>query len=893
MNPFGWLKRLFGGTKAHAAPQRRVVTDTELLSVARGMAREMVRTRVRATYDAASEDDANRRHWQNADDLGPAAEHDASTRAKLRKRSRYERKNNGVLYGLVRTYADDFVGTGPKLQLTGKNPRNKPIEKAFRDWARASGLAAKLHLLVRSKVGDGEAFALIITNEKVDDPVKLDLFPVEADLVATPGFFGFGFSYQPSDGYYDGIKYDASGNPVAYTVLREHPGEMLFSFPGEFDTYPASQVLHWFRVDRPGQLRGIPEITPSLGTCAQTRRWKKATIGAAETAASFAALMSTAVAEDENADQLPPAFDKTEIEHNMLMNLPPNSSVTQMRAENPNTLYGDFSWEQMKEMGRPLCMPANIVAGDSSRSNFASAKMDHYGYRTSLRVEREFAESPVLERVFRAWHSEARLIPGHPAYRTTLADLPHVWAWPGWISWDKQEAKDDTERLANGTSNLAEIYAEWGQDWREQLEVAAEVAEYAQSLGLGPTGTPAPPAAPEPAPEPEEEEPVAPDDREEALAAVLADLALRGSLIAARAKTHTGGHYLQANTNQPRDKEGQWASTGTAGGGGSDDEADRQTARKRAEEDDAAFAADEKEDAKVARLYEQEDARVDRERAREDRELNKEQGAVEKEREKLDTARDKEDRRVGKERDKEDEAHDAEFDKRDAEISKARAKEDDRIDKEREAETKTLKTGEEKAAAEERWAKEDGEIDTRRAAEDRRDNKAREDAADAIDDRRKKENAERDARRAAEDKALDAREGAVKEKRAKVDERREAEDEAESRNRDRARRERERWRGERDADRAQRRREEDAAHARAREREQRGRENEREERDAHQRAEREKQDAAVNERREEQDPRTRERREKEDKDKDAEREDENKAIDERRAAEDAQRGAKA
>ena len=60
----------------------------------------------------------------------------------------------------------------------------------------------------------------------------------------------------------DGIVFDEFGNPVAYYVLRQHPGDNAAFRSGgiEFDVMPVESVIHLYRTARPGQRRGIPEI---------------------------------------------------------------------------------------------------------------------------------------------------------------------------------------------------------------------------------------------------------------------------------------------------------------------------------------------------------------------------------------------------------------------------------------------------------------------------------------------------------------------------------------------------------------------------------------------------------------------------------------------------------
>ncbi len=61
-------------------------------------------------------------------------------------------------------------------------------------------------------------------------------------------------------------------------------------------------MIHYFRADRPGQSRGIPEITPALPLFAQLRRYTLAVLAAAETAADFAAVLYTDAPANGEAD---------------------------------------------------------------------------------------------------------------------------------------------------------------------------------------------------------------------------------------------------------------------------------------------------------------------------------------------------------------------------------------------------------------------------------------------------------------------------------------------------------------------------------------------------------------------------------------------------------------
>jgi capsid protein len=62
-----------------------------------------------------------------------------------------------------------------------------------------------------------------------------------------------------------GIEFDKIGRRVAYHFYRKHPGDNTDqSGKGEIVRVPASEILHLYRPQRPGQIRGVPWISPAL-----------------------------------------------------------------------------------------------------------------------------------------------------------------------------------------------------------------------------------------------------------------------------------------------------------------------------------------------------------------------------------------------------------------------------------------------------------------------------------------------------------------------------------------------------------------------------------------------------------------------------------------------------
>lgn len=456
---------------------------------------------IRARYDAAQTTNDNRRHWAAADHLSAASANDPATRRTLRSRSRYEVANNSYARGIVNTLANDVVGTGARLQvLTGNPDLNQKIETEFAMWAKAIGLPEKLRTMRLARAVDGESVGIFSNNRRLKTPVKLNVRIVECDQLGTPDLFS------PKPNAVDGIIFDDDGNPVEYHVMRNHPGDVvsLAGWTLDYDRYPAESVIHWFRQDRPGQVRGVPEITPALPLFAQLRRYTLAVLTAAETAADFAAFLKSPAPADGDEQPAGTPFDTLEIERGMMVQLPGDHDVTQLKPEQPVNTYKDFKAEILNEIARCLNMPFNIAACNSSGYNYASGRLDHQTYHRSIGIDQSHCEARVLDLIFAAWLAEAVLIAGYlPGLKRdnngSVVGVPHQWFWDGSEHVDPaKEAAAQAQRLASHTTTLAEEYAKRGKDWEEALRQRAKEIALMRELGLSEESQPASqPADPE------------------------------------------------------------------------------------------------------------------------------------------------------------------------------------------------------------------------------------------------------------------------------------------------------------------------------------------------------------------------------------------------------------
>ncbi len=444
---FGWFKK-----KNAQAAQKPLQTEQ--------------RPSVRGRYDLQFTTDENARLWELTDAWSAKTANSFHARRMARMRTRYEIQNNSYARGLTLTLANDLIGTGPRLCVKGEDEEsNEQVQRAFGKWMSDIHLSEKLRTMKLAKTGDGEGIALLVNNPESVNPVQLDVKPIESDQVTSPMQ-----AFQAKD-WVDGMELNDMGDASVYHVLKKHPGDLFWGLmnPLEYDRVPARNVLFWFRVDRPGQVRGWPEIAPAIELFAKLRRYTTAVIDTAEKAACH-----TGVIESENPadnEEPPTPFERLEIARGMMMNLPWGTKMSSFPQNEPTTTYEMFVRLILREVGRCLHIPFNIAAGDSSGYNYSSGRLDHLLYHRAMRVERDQLER-LLGQIFRAWADEAVMIPGLLPDGLDIENMAYCWYWDPVESIDpEKDNAADALALESNTGTMERIWMErYGENWKEGIK---------------------------------------------------------------------------------------------------------------------------------------------------------------------------------------------------------------------------------------------------------------------------------------------------------------------------------------------------------------------------------------------------------------------------------------
>lgn len=453
---------------------------------------------VRAQRFNSARLDSQDLHWRYVDNKSVDLALDPVTRRRQRERARFEVANNSYAYGAGMSIANAVIGDGPKLQvnLDGCGMASKKasklaerIEGEFSHWAEQVCLGEKLRAMRFARYQDGESFAVLHNNPRIEGSVTLDFKPIDCERVQAKHLYA-------TERSIDGIELDEWGNPISYRVLQHHPGGQPYAYvgyPSYAIDYSADRVVHWFRKTWPEQHRGCSELSPGLDILQYLGRYSRSVVTAAETAANLALVFYTDAIDDVGGydiDSYSSAsmpmnpdcgndnpFTEMPFSRGTTMTAPMGSKISQLKAEQPTSNYQMLVDELLSEFGAAIGVPRLILKNSAAGYNYASGRLDLQEYWRFIHLNQMSCEEKVLRPIMKAWFQEWGLANG---YRDIKPCYKFWWEGHGHVDPHK-EATAQQIRLQNNTTTMAIEYGRLGLDWEDQLtQLAREKAKIAE-----------------------------------------------------------------------------------------------------------------------------------------------------------------------------------------------------------------------------------------------------------------------------------------------------------------------------------------------------------------------------------------------------------------------------
>jgi lambda family phage portal protein len=386
------------------------------------------------------------------------------------------------------------------------------IMQLWLDWTDqcdADGIAdfyGMQTVVARALFEAGECFIRFRPRKVEDDllvPLQLQL--LESDMCP------YGKNELAKNGNYimNGIELDHLGKRTAYYFYPVHPGDAAVeTVPMGMDTVrvPAEEVLHVFKCTRPGQMRGVPLITPALTRMFFLDQYDDAELERKRIAAMFAGFITTATPEDvipiDGIDGSAPQenIGLSGLEPGTMQTLLPGEDIKFAEPADVGGSYEAYQYRQQLALFAALGIPYSLATSDLRRANYSSLRGSIVEYRRKLeQMQHNIFVFQMCMPIWKRWLDAAVLAEALPISESEYLERKVDYQRAKWIpqrnDWVDPLKDRQAEKLAveSGFKSRSDVIEAEGMDPEaNDMRIAAD-KEREKRLGLDFSAKPASP----------------------------------------------------------------------------------------------------------------------------------------------------------------------------------------------------------------------------------------------------------------------------------------------------------------------------------------------------------------------------------------------------------------
>jgi len=401
-----------------------------------------------------------------------AKEEIRSGAAGVRARARDLVRNNSWASGSVETLTANLIGEGIIPQGTPQQ------EKAWQSWSHQGvdvtgrlSIGEAQRLMCKTTVTDGEIFIRRIRDKNRKIPLAIELLEPEYLDSSVMSFRNREVA--------DGIESDKAGKIVAYHFIKNESQSLRVS---------ADDVIHIFRIDRPGQNRGISWLAPIIPLINDLAEYRDYEMIAAKLAASFGVFISSpdmgvslgTAPSDTDLDD-----DEQYIQPGKIVKLRSGENISFAKHERPGTTFEPFIAGGLRESAVGFGLSYESFSGDYSRATYSSARAGTLDERRKHRIRQQLFKQATG--TLWTWCMEAAIMAGMRVTITPPIDYQVKNHWT-WIDPLKDACGAEIE-LMNHVMTRREWCASHGRDWDTVLDQLKTESEQLKKLGETNNGT--------------------------------------------------------------------------------------------------------------------------------------------------------------------------------------------------------------------------------------------------------------------------------------------------------------------------------------------------------------------------------------------------------------------
>ena len=407
---------------------------------------------------------------------------------KLRDRARQLCRDNDYARQALRAIEGNVIGQGIPFQSQVRMQRggkldtgiNDAIEAAWKRWSYAQHChtGGKLcfadleRLVIRACAESGEVFIRLVRQSFGGSTIPLAMEVIEADQLDD----GLNGRSQQGNEIRMGVEVDGWGRPIAYHFLAYHPGDYQFSnqqiSTQRHKRIPAEEVIHLYRIERPGMTRGITWFASAIQRLHHLAGYEQAEVVRARASSALMGFITSPEGE-LIGDDVMDGERVSNFEPGVFKYLQAGESVTVPQLDAPDGQFEPFLRAMLRAMAAGIGCSYETISRDFSTSNYSSSRLSLIEDRDHWRILQSWLIENFHRRVFSEWLdlavlSNALALPGYeqqPERFKAARWMPRGWAWVD----PAKEVAAYKEAVRCGFKTLADVVAEQGGDLDELL----------------------------------------------------------------------------------------------------------------------------------------------------------------------------------------------------------------------------------------------------------------------------------------------------------------------------------------------------------------------------------------------------------------------------------------
>ncbi len=405
--------------------------------------------------------------------LGSAGPNNAlsGSLSQLRSRSRDLFRNNPWVANGFRSLASNLVGCGitPRWILDDAELK-KSIQQKWFEWTNDADFDGQtdfygLQMLVaQTLMQSGEVLIRIVPGTLQDKAiVPLTLQVLEPDFLVDD----YDRVLDNGNKLQMGIEFNPRGKRVAYHLHKSHPGEANLNQVNTIRV-PAQNILHIYRIDRPGQLRGAPWVSSVLLKLRELDQYEDAELVRKKTAALFAGFIT------EPGDFNPQGerSDEIGLEPGMLKHLAPGESIEFSQPSDVGGSYEVWIKQQLRGVAAGMGVTYEQLTGDLTGVNYSSIRAGLIEFRRQVEcLQHHLIVQQLCQPITNRWIHLAVLSGAIsiPDYINNPRKYQRVeWQPPGWDWVDPlKDIKAEILAMQHNLKARQDIIAKYGMDAEE------------------------------------------------------------------------------------------------------------------------------------------------------------------------------------------------------------------------------------------------------------------------------------------------------------------------------------------------------------------------------------------------------------------------------------------